>query len=118
MTAQQIEKFIDAGYTKEEINLLFKNPKVDPEPENVENGKNDTGKDKNTEDHAKDTTDKNVENGAKENFELALKGLSDSIAELKETVKQMQIDNANGARTDSVEDKSEENLIKSFLDKF
>ena len=117
MTAQQIEKFIDAGYTKEEINLLFKDPKVDPAPENVGNGKNDNEEDKNAQDPGKDTTDKNVEKGGKENFELALKGLSDSIAELKETVKAMQDENIKNARTDSIDDNSDEKIMRSFIEK-
>ena len=116
MTAQQIEKFIDAGYTKEEINLLFKDPKVDPAPGNVENDENDDEEDKKALDPGKATTDENVEKGGKDNFELALKGLSDSIAELEEAVKAIQDENLRNAHTDSIDDDNDEKIMRSFIE--
>ena len=111
MTGQQIEKFIDAGYTKAEIELLFKDPKVDPIPEEKET-------------ETVNNEPKDIENAPEtnptptENFELAIKSLSDSIAELKETVRAIQSNNINNAHTDSINDDSVDNAIKSFLEKF
>ena len=116
MTAQQIEKFIDAGYTKKEIELLFKDPKIDPKPEEKEtvNDEKETVNDEKID--KENAPDSNPT--PNENFELAIKGLSDSIAELKETVKAIQSNNINNAHTDNIDDNSVDNAIKSFLEKF
>lgn len=112
MDAQKIEKFIDAGYTKEEIDLLFKDPKVDPE-------KKDPEPDQDKKDPAPDQGKKDPEpdKNSHENFAEAIKTLTDSMSALQNTIKEMQKANIDGAKTDSGKKDSINEVMQSFIEK-
>ena len=109
MDAQKIEKFIDAGYTKAEIELLFKDPKVDPEPDNKTEPEKDPESDNKTEPAEKETSG--------EDFAEVIATLAGSIAELKDTVKAMQQSNIDKARTGSNKNDTIEDAMQSFIEK-
>lgn len=123
MDANKIEKFIDAGYTKQEIELLFKNPKVDPEPEQKnepdpknENSDNSSAAQSNsqiiphTDSHIIDMNDFI-------NMNSAIKSLTDTVNSLTETVKAMQTANINSVKTETNKDKTIEGVMQSFIEK-
>ena len=100
MDANKIEKFIDAGYTKAEIELLFKDPKVGPEPvKDPEPAK-----------------DPEPTNNYHEEFAAAIKTLTDSVAGLQTTVKAIQEANLKGAATDTAKKDTIADTMKSFID--
>ena len=91
MDATKNEKFIDAGYTKQEIELLFKDPKVDPKPEDKPEGPaaENENSDNSKIDQMKSQTIPENEISA------TLKSLTDTVNSLTETVKAMQSANIN-----------------------
>ena len=109
MDASKIEKFIDAGYTKEEINLLFKDPKIDPKPEQ----KNDP---KPQPDPEPDKADANQQDPMIE-INNTIKTLTDTVTSLSDTVKAMQQSNINNATTDTSKKDSLAEVMQSFVEK-
>ena len=121
MNAQQIEKFIDAGYTKGEIELLFKNPKVDPEPEpetkpepKKELLDNDPAATKSSQTKTENESNKNLD--LKEMTDT-IKTLTDTVTSLSETVKALQDNNIKGAKTDNLDQNNIEQVMQSFVEK-
>ena len=114
MTAQQIEKFIDAGYSKAEIELLFKDPKVDPEPKD----KDPEPKDKDPEPkdpEPKDKDKKEPENNFNEIAET-IKSLTDTVNSLTSTVKALQDSNINKANSGKAKKDGITEAMQSFID--
>lgn len=106
MDANKIEKFIDAGYTKEDIDLLFSDPKIpeeapkDPEPEAAPKDPEPAPQDPATND-LNDT----------------VKMLMDTVADLSNTVKALQQSNVTGANTPSPKKDSIAETMQSFIEK-
>ena len=123
MDANKIEKFIDAGYTKHEIELLFKDPKVDPEPEQ----KNDPEQKTEISDNSKMDQVKNqniphtdshiIDMGDFINMNNTIKSLTDTVNSLTETVKAMQTANINSVKTETNKDNTIEGVMQSFIEK-
>ena len=113
MDAQKIEKFIDAGYTKSEIELLFKDPKVDPEPEQKKEPeqKNEISDNSNLD---QNNSQKISDNDA---MAEAIKTLTNTVNALSDTVKAMQAANIDSSKTDSNKDNTVENVMRSFIEK-
>lgn len=113
MDANKIEKFIDAGYTKEEIELLFKDPKVDPEPEQkneTEQKNENSDNDKKDQNNSQTTSDNN-------SMAEAIKTLTSTVNALSDTVKAMQTANINKDKTDKIKDDTIEGVMQSFIEK-
>ena len=115
MTTQQIEKFIDAGYTKEEINLLFKDPKIDPEPEPEPEPEDKKKPQPEPENKAQPQPDPE-QNNSHEQFAQAFKSLTDIVAGLQETVKALQENNIKNAGTDNSKKDTIQDVMQSFID--
>ena len=98
MDIEKIEKFIDAGYTKEEINALLSGGKAEePKPEEPK------------EQSAGDSShDQSVE------ITATLQALTTTVKGLQDTVKAIQAANVKKAATDTP--KTDE--IKSIMDSF
>ena len=107
MTAQQIEKFIDAGYSKAEIELLFKDPKVDPEPKDKDPEPKDP--------EPKDKDKKEPENNFNEIAET-IKSLTDTVNSLTSTVKALQDSNINKANSGKAKKDGITEAMQSFID--
>ena len=112
MDASKIEKFIDAGYTKQEIELLFKDPKVEPEPEQKKEPeqKNEISDKSNLDQNNSQTIPQNE-------ISATLKSLTDTVNSLTETVKAMQSANINNVNTDNPKNNDFDNVMKSFMEK-
>lgn len=110
MDIEKIEKFIDAGYTKAEIDELLAGA-----PKGEENGADnpDAGKEQGT---------PNEENASKVaqpvEITAAIEALTNTVAGLKETVKAMQDKNIAGASTDKPNKDKVGDAIASFMEKF
>lgn len=110
MDIEKIEKFIDAGYTKAEIDELLA---AAPKGEDTGADNPDAGKEPGTPD---------AENASKVNqpveITAAIEALTNTVAGLKETVKAMQEKNLAGASTDKPKKDSINEAINSFMEKF
>ena len=110
MDIEKIEKFIDAGYTKAEIDELLAGA-----PKGEENGANnpDAGKEQST---------PNEENASKVaqpvEISAAIEALTNTVAGLKETVKALQDKNVANASTDKPNKDKVGDAIASFMEKF
>lgn len=101
MDIEKIEKFIDAGYTKEEINAMLSESKP-AEPEGTEHEK---------------AAESGVETPPKDESVTndMLKSLTESVAGLQETVKALQAQNVNAAKSASPKTGDK---IKEAMDSF
>lgn len=113
MDANKIEKFIDAGYTKQEIELLFKDPKVDPEPEQK---KEPEQKPENS-DNSKMDQNNSQKTSDNETMAEAIKTLTNTVNALSDTVKAMQTANINSVKTETNKDNTIEGVMQSFIEK-
>lgn len=108
MDIEKIEKFLDAGYTKAEIDELIKG---------AGSGAEDAGKE--TEDAGKEQGATKQENGGKvENTaDETLKALTETVKGLTETVKAMQTKAAETATGGKAENNGINDVMKSFIEK-
>ena len=113
MDANKIEKFIDAGYTKQEIELLFKDPKVDPEPEQKTEPEQKIEKS----DNSKMDQKSSQTNSDNNTMEEAIKSLTNTVNALSDTVKAMQTANINSVKTETNKDNTIEGVMQSFIEK-
>ena len=113
MDANKIEKFIDAGYTKQEIELLFKDPKVDPEPEE----KKDPEQKTENSDNSKIDQNNSQTNSDNDTMAEAIKTLTNTVNALSDTVKAMQAANIDSSKTESNKDNTVESVMQSFIEK-
>ena len=111
MDANKIEKFIDAGYTKQEIELLFKDPKVDPEQKPEPEQKNENSDNSNLDQNSSQTNSDN------DTMAEAIKTLTNTVNALSDTVKAMQAANINNDKTETNKDNTVESVMKSFIEK-
>lgn len=113
MDANKIEKFIDAGYSKQEIELLFKDPKVDPDPEqkNEPEQKIENSDNSNLDQNNSRTTSDN------DTMAEAIKTLTNTVNALSDTVKAMQTANINSVKTETNKDSTIEGVMQSFIEK-
>ena len=112
MDASRIEKFIDAGYTKKEIDLLFSDPKIPPEAseDEKEKTKTDTKEEgSGTKEFSEDTKDYDL---LMDNF----KSLSDTVSALSDTVKALQKGNIDGAVSKTPKKDSIIETMQSFVE--
>lgn len=122
MDANKIEKFIDAGYTKQEIELLFKDPKVDPEPEKKEPEQKTEISDNSKIDQNNSQTNPYTDSHIIDmkdfiNMNNTIKSLTDTVNALTDTVKAMQTANINSVKTESNKDNTIEGVMQSFIEK-
>lgn len=103
MEIEKIEKFIDAGYTKEEINALLSGG--EPEEPKPEEAKPEEPKEQGT---GEQTHDQPLE------ITATLQALTTTVKGLQDTVKAIQAANVKTAATNSP--KTDE--IKSLMDSF
>lgn len=109
MDIEQISKLIDAGYTKADIDKMQAGEQGSNEPDKS------AGKETKTE-------PKNESGAAPENenkvtdIDATIKALTETVSGLTETVKAMQAANLAGAQTKSNEDKTINDVMKSFID--
>lgn len=112
MDIEKIEKFIDAGYTKAEIEAL----------ENFgTKGGDDSGEDKKPDDEnagktAPENESKVEKAGVSMEITAAIEALTNTVSGLKETVKAMQDANAGKAATDKPKKDTIGEAMKSFID--
>lgn len=107
MDSEQIIKLLDAGYTKADID------KMEAKPDGKESGTPDdtagtetAGTPETKEEKKEETITQNA----------AIKALSETVAQLTETVKAMQAKNINGATGGKPEAKSVDDVMKSFIE--
>ncbi len=111
MDIEKIEKFIDAGYTKTEIEAMEKGD-GGGEQGGETTGANVTTPDKKSGDGVQ--TDAGEVNA--EALAAMVKTLTASVDSLKETVKSIQSANVNAASVDSNTDNKISDVMKSFID--
>lgn len=109
MEIEKIEKFIDAGYTKEEINALLSGGN----PETVQE-ENEDGNDNPKPEEPKEQSAGNQAHDSAVEITATLQALTTTVRGLQDTVKAIQAANAKSAATDSP--KTDE--IKSIMDSF
>ena len=115
MDANKIEKFIDAGYTKQEIELLFKDPKVDPEPKDNEDKEEVSDNLKMDQMNSqKNIDDSKIDFIAMNN---SITSLTETVNALSETVKAMQSANIGSAQGGKAKADSVESVMQSFIEK-
>lgn len=107
MDSEQIIKLLDAGYTKADID------KMDAKPDSKESGTPDNtagtegaGSPENKEEKKEETITQDA----------TIKALSETVAQLTETVKAMQAKNINGATGGKAETNTIEDVMKSFIE--
>ena len=99
MDIEKIEKFIDAGYTKEDIDKMLKSPEPSEPIEQGEEAQIHAGEVKEEQEAPDD----------------AMKALADTVAELSKTVKEIQSANIKAAHTDKPK---ATDAIKAAMDSF
>ena len=109
MDIEKIEKFIDAGYTKAEIDELLAGA---PKGEEAGAENPDAGKESNASEEKASEVNQPVE------ITAAIEALTNTVAGLKETVKAMQEKNLAGASTDKPKKDTVNEAIASFMEKF
>lgn len=112
MDANKIEKFIDAGYTKKEIDLLFLDPKIPPEApedEKVEPENDKIEEASGTKEFSKDTKDYDL-------LMNNIKSLTDTVTALSDTVKALQNNNINGANSNTPKKDTIMETMQSFVE--
>jgi hypothetical protein len=107
MDSEQIIKLLDAGYTKADID------KMEAKPDDKESGSPD-----NTAGTETAGTPENKEEKKEETItqDAAIKALSETVAQLTETVKAMQAKNITGATGGKPEKSSVDEVMKSFIE--
>lgn len=109
MDIEQITKLIDAGYTKADIDKIQAG-----EPESGKTGE-ESGKENPTENEKQGNA--GPENESKvTDIDATIKALTETVSGLTETVKAMQAANLAGAKTNDNEDKTVNDVMKSFID--
>lgn len=109
MEIEKIEKFIDAGYTKEEINALLSGGNPEPVQEENKNGNDSPKPEEPKEENAGNTPhDQSLE------ITATLQALTTTVKGLQDTVKAIQAANVKTAATTTP--KTDE--IKSIMDSF
>lgn len=109
MDIEQISKLIDAGYTKADIDKMQAGEQGSNEPDES------AGKETKTE--TKNESGAVPENENKvSDIDATIKALTETVSGLTETVKAMQAANLAGAKTSSNEDKTINDVMKSFID--
>jgi hypothetical protein len=109
MDIEQITKLIDAGYTKADIDKMQTGEQGGNEPDES------AGKETKTE--PKSETGAAPENENKvTDIDATIKALTETVSGLTETVKAMQAANLAGAQTQNNEDKTVNDVMKSFID--
>lgn len=109
MDIEQITKLIDAGYTKADIDKM----------QAGEQSGGETGEESEKTVPAKVEEQGNAgaENASAVNdIDATIKALTETVSGLTETVKAMQAANLAGAKTSSNEDKTVNDVMKSFID--
>ena len=109
MNIEKIEKFIDAGYTKEEINKLFEGGNSVAVQKTDEHGAEGAEHEEPKEQGAADTPHDSAVTSE------MLKTLTDTVAGLQETVKALQEQNVKSAKSDSPKTTDK---IKAAMDSF
>ena len=114
MEIEKIEKFIDAGYTKEEINALLSggNPEGG-NPEGIQK-KNEDGNGSTEPEKPKDQSAGNQTHDQSLEITATLQALTTTVKGLQDTVKAIQTASAKAAATPTP--KTDE--IKSIMDSF
>lgn len=102
MEIEKIEKFIDAGYTKEEINALLSGGNDSPKPEEAKP------------EEAKEENAGNTPHDNSVEITATLQALTTTVKGLQDTVKAIQAANVKTAATNAP--KTDE--IKSIMDTF
>ena len=110
MDVETIKKFIEAGYTKADIDTMQGGNTEASENAEGEEGTEGTEGTK-TNQHADMDTKSDIPKGAE--VDKAFKALSDTVAELSETIKKMQENNVRKADGGAPTDK-----IKEVMDSF
>ena len=109
MEIEKIEKFIDAGYTKEEINALLSGGN----PEGIQKT-NEDGNDGTEPKESKEQSKGNQTHDQSLEITATLQGLTTTVKGLQDTVKAIQTASAKAAATD----KPKTDEIKSIMDSF
>ena len=106
MRVEDTLKLLDAGYTREEILKM------------ETQGEESTGENKDSEHEESEEQDKNPseDQSAVNTNKQIFNDLTNSIKELRETVSKMQSANIKGAEGGKPEDKSVEDVMKSFIE--
>jgi hypothetical protein len=113
MDIEKIEKFIDAGYTKEDIEKM------------LQGGNNDGGKPEGLQDKDKkpneggkleEPKESGAGNSTHDSTIETIKALTETVNSLKDTVKAMQDNNANNADSGHKPKDEIEDVMKSFID--
>lgn len=119
MEIEKIEKFIDAGYTKEEINALLSGG--NPEGGKAEGGnpegiqkKNEDGNGSAKHEEPKEQGAENSSHDQSLEITATLQALTTTVKGLQDTVKAIQAASAKTAATD----KPKTDEIKSIMDSF
>ena len=105
MDSEQIIKLLDAGYTKADID------KMEVKPDQQESGTPD-----NTSGTETATAPENKEEKKEISADDAIKALTETVNSLTETVKAMQAKNITGATGGKPENKTVEDIMKSFIE--
>jgi hypothetical protein len=108
MDSEQIIKLLDAGYTKADID------KMEAKPNQQERGSSDDTAGTETAGTPENKEEKKEETITQDS---AIKALSETVAQLTETVKAMQAKNINGATGGKAEAKTVDDVMKSFIEK-
>lgn len=108
MDIEQITKLIDAGYTKADIDKMQAGEQSGNEPDE------NAGKENKTETKAETGAAPENENKVTD-IDATIKALTETVSGLTETVKAMQAANLAGAQTKSNEDKTVNDVMKSFI---
>ena len=113
MDIEKIEKFIDAGYTKEDIEKM------------LQSGDNDGGESKGFQEEDKKPNEggepekpkeQSAGNPTHDSTIETIKALTETVNSLKDTVKAMQNSNAENADSGSKPNDEIEVVMKSFID--
>ena len=111
MDSEQICKLIDAGYTKAEIDAMQNG--------NGASGETNESAGKDDKDASEIPSNESTTNAVEvKSTDDAIKALTDTVNALTETVKAMQNANIEKAATDKADNKSVEDVMKSFIDTF
>lgn len=113
MDIEKIEKFIDAGYTKEDIEKM------------LQGGNNDGGKPEGLQDQdekpieggkPEEPKEQGADNTPHDSTLETIKALTETVNSLKDTVKAMQNSNAENADSGRKPKDEIEDVMKSFID--
>ena len=110
---EKIEKFIDAGYTKEDIEKMLQGGNNDGgKPEGIQDAdekSNEGGK-------SEEPKEQSAGNTPHDSTLETIKALTETVNSLKDTVKAMQNNNAENADSGRKPKDEIEDVMKSFID--